>query len=864
MNAERHPLELEADHVRRYTDPAALGFTSTAELSVPQSLVGQERAEESIAFALEIADERYNLYVAGNPGSGRLTSVLKAVREVAAQRPTAKDWCYVHHFERQGEPVALSLPAGAAPVFARDVDTFVIACRRELRRALGSDAYRKQRDLLIQDVARKRESLLDQLQQHALEQGFIIQATTMGLAVIPVRRVAEPPVSAAGAAEEAQSAQVQPIPPDEFSTLPPDEQRRIREAHDTIQQEIADVLPRVQELEEEARERIRAFNHDTSARAVERQASTLAQKYSANDRIVEFIRHVQADIVSHGDVLAALPGTHGTNPSGDATPEAEQEHYAEDETGDGTDDGLTTQAELVLDEDLRERPHIAALLRRYRVNVFVTHSPDGGAPIVQEINPTYMNLLGRIEYGLHEGLPYTDHLMMKAGSLHRGNGGFLILQARDILSHPHSWEAVKRVLRFGIISIEDGDEVQTTPASASLRPEPIPARIRVILVGDTNIYAALLALDPEFGELFKVRADFDTDMERTPETERFYGQLAASVTSTHANPPLSREAVALLAEEGSRWAEDQYRLSTRLRGVQDLVLEASHFAGQVGAKVTAAEHVIQAIRARERRASLISDKLDDLMRQGTILIDTGGEVVGQVNGLTVLEVAGYAFGKPARITARTSPGVAGIMNLERETLTSGPAHTKGILTLSGYLAGRYAKDYPLSLSASICFEQVYGEIEGDSASSAELYAILSSLANVGIRQSIAVTGSVNQHGVIQAVGGVTHKVEGFFKACKMRGLSGEQGVIIPKANVRNLMLREEVVDAIRQGLFHIYSVSTIDEGISILTGMPAGTPDSQGNFLTGTINDRVSRTLRTYAEYVRAYSTGLRMNNVHH
>ncbi|HEY1387966.1 MAG TPA: AAA family ATPase [Ktedonobacterales bacterium] len=513
------------------------------------------------------------------------------------------------------------------------------------------------------------------------------------------------------------------------------------------------------------------------------------------------------------------------------------------------------------------------LLRRYRVNVLVTRQEPDGAPIVREINPSFANLVGHFEFGLRNGLPVTDHLMLKPGALHRANGGYLILQARDLFTQPRAWQAIKRTLRFGVISIEDGAEVVALPASASLRPEPIPARLKVILIGDPQTYAILTELDPEFAELFKVRADFDNSMPHTPEAEQYYAQFLGDIVRCAALPPLRADAVAMCIEEGGRQVADQARLSAVLSDVRDLALEAASVAPTVnlspttsigsGEQLTTREHVMRVLTTRERRLNLAADHIDEMIREGTILIDTSGDVVGQINGLTVLLSGGYSFGMPARITARTAPGLAGIVNIERETMMSGPAHTKGILVLGGYLAGRFARKLPLSLSATICLEQVYGEIEGDSASSAELYALLSSLSGLPLKQSLAVTGSVNQHGVVQAIGGVNEKIEGFFRVCAQGQLTGEHGVIIPRANVRNLMLRQEVIDAVRAGVFHIYAVSTIDEGIELLTGVPAGTADAGGLFPPETVNGRVSQTLREFTQSMRKFSTFPPFTNQH-
>jgi lon-related putative ATP-dependent protease len=860
MDERRQQWELRPEQVCQRTDAELLGFATTADLPAPARLIGQARAEEAIDFALEIPDENYNLYVSGQPGSGRSTSVLKAVRSVAGTGQSGSDWCYVYHFDRPSEPWAIELPAGGGHTFAHAVAAFVEDCRRELRRTFGSEQYRQRRVETLKDVSARRTQLLDGLRREALAHGFFMENTEMGLALVPLKRAEESAPGSGGdtrrSAGGAVSADLLPLSPEEFEALPPQERERVSAEHDRIQEVIAQALPQVHAIDEEVRDRLRALNDDVAQHVIAHLADALLQPYATHARIVEYVRHMQADMVAHVDVLGADTDaaimSRSDGAGMDGAP-GEEPFGADQSGGDISAPAGPDGAGPSDDEGPRKRAAVTLLLRRYRVNALVARQERDHAPVVREIHPTYSNLLGRIEFGLRQGLPFTDHLMIQPGAFHQANGGYLILHARELFRQPLSWEAVKRVLRFGVIGIETGEELSSTPASASLRPEPIPARIKVILIGDPQTYAALTALDPEFPELFKVRADFDSDMPRTPEAERFYAQFAGDVARCAQGLALTSGAVALLIDEGSRWVEDRARLTAQLRDVLDLTLEACNLARKEGAALATRDHVARAITARERRARLVPDKLDDLIAQGTILIDTSGAVVGQVNGLTVMAVAGYAFGEPARITARTAPGLAGIVDIERETLMSGPAHSKGILVLSGYLSGRYAQEFPLSLSASICFEQIYGEIEGDSASSAELYALLSSLANVPIKQSLAVTGSVNQRGEVQAVGGVNQKIEGFFKLCSARGLRGDQGVVIPRANVRNLMLREEVVDAVRAGQFHVYAVSTIDEGIEMLTGMPAGEADQDGCYPDGTINGRVSCALRTFSEHVRTF-----------
>jgi predicted ATP-dependent protease len=493
---------------------------------------------------------------------------------------------------------------------------------------------------------------------------------------------------------------------------------------------------------------------------------------------------------------------------------------------------------------------LTALLHRYRVNVICSHREDDHAPIVHEINPTRANLIGWQEFGTHEGRPFTDHMMIKPGALHRANGGFLVLQANDLLRAPNAWDALKRALRFQTITLDGGGEPQG-PVGASQRPEPIPASMRVALVGDRGTYFGLAEADPEFRQLFKVRADFDVEMPREIPTEQAYARYAGNVARTTGGAPLTAEAVALLIEEGSRWVERQDWIATVFGELRELTMEACYRARQVGSETTMGEHVRQAIQARERRMSIIADKDEQEIQEGRTLIQTEGAVVGQVNGLTIVPGGDYSFGRPTRITARVAPGQAGVIDIEREVALGGSLHSKGVLILSGYLRGRYAQEFPLSLSASLAFEQTYAGVEGDSASSSELYALLSSLSGVPIRQSLAVTGSINQQGEVQSVGGVTEKIEGFFTLCLKRELKGDQGVIIPRASVKSLMLRDEIVEAVRAVKFHIYAIAHVDEGIELLTGIPAGQPDRNGRYLEGTINARVLRTLRVYSERMR-------------
>lgn len=839
MEDGRQTLELAPAALRRQTDPAHLAFDTTSDLPAPAGMVGQERAQEAIDFALEMRDSRYNLFVNGEPGTGRRIAVSTAVEAIAKSRPAAQDWCYVYHFDQPEEPRAVALPPGVGRTFAHDVSAFVQASRRELRQAFSSDPYAAQRKDLLSDIEPQHTALWNALREEILALGFLLRTTELGIAILPLRL---PELSRSGGdtfgdAGENADGEPQVLSREEIDALPTAERERLREKHEQAEAFLKRALPEINSIEDEMGARIRTLNGDTAEKALVAGGDTIIAQYTISADAVEFLQRLRSDMVAHADILRG-ESDDGSGAGGEG--ESEEDDQGADGIGEG-------------------RVNLAALLRRYRVNVLVSHKPDDPAPIVIEMNPSRTNLLGRIESGTKRGLPFTDHLMIRAGALHRANGGFLIVQAHDLITS-HAWDTLKRVLRFGMIGMDSGSEAPSNQPGATLRPEPIPANVKAILIGDLSTYRPLMEQDPEFRLLFKVRADFDDEMLRNPDTEQAYARFAGNVARTNGGPVLGADAVVQLIEEGSRWAEDQERLSTEFGSLRDLTLEACYWAKKDQAEATTATHVKRAIAARERRSSLSADKYNELMREGQLVIETAGEVTGQVNGLSVRISTDHFYGVPMRITARTSPGVAGVTDIERETAMSGPSHSKGVLILSGFLAGRFAQDFPLSLSASICFEQNYEPIDGDSASTAELYALLSSLSGVPIRQSLAVTGSVNQRGEIQAVGAVTAKVEAFFRLCDARGLTGQQGVLIPRANIRNLMLREEIVDAARAGKFHIYAISTVDEGIELLTGIPAGRPDRDNRYLEGTINARVSQILRLYSDRVRAYTgngTGL-------
>ncbi len=783
----RGSLELGPAQLRRRLDPRTLPFRTTEDVEPLIGTIGQPRAVGAIEFGLEVDTAGYNLFVAGLPGSGRATTVQDAVERSAALRPSPDDWVYVHNFREADRPNAIRLPAGGGTVLARDTTEFVRAARREIPRAIESEEYEKRRHAVLAEVQERRDRLAEELRAFAHELGFALEITPVGVATVPL-------------------AEGRPLTADLFERLPAAEQERITKATDEIQQRNAGFLRQLHRLEQETAERVRELEREVALFAIGPLFHELREKYAEQEELLAYFDDIQNDVLEHLDDFR-----------------------------NGGDTGLQLPFAPLRRDDFF----------RYRVNVFVDNSGASGAPVVVERNPTYYNLIGRVEYRAAFGSMVTDFREIKAGALHRANGGFLVLELLDLLRHPFSWDALKRALRAGEVRIENlGEEFSAVP-SATLRPEPVPLAVKVVLIGPPPLYRLLYQLDEDFRELFKVKADFAPEMDWSEENALSYARFVGRWVGAAGLRHFDRAAVALLIEHSARLRESQRKLSARLIDISDVISEASFWAGRAGHELVGGEDVDRAIAEREYRSNLIQERVEELVDDGTIRIETAGERLGQVNGIAIIDLGDHAFGKPSRVTARTSIGRGTVASVEREIELSGPIHSKGFLILSGYLAGTYGQERPLALSASITFEQAYDEVEGDSASSAELYALLSALSGLPLRQGIAVTGSVDQHGAVQAVGGVTRKIEGFFAVCKARGLTGDQGVIVPAANVQNLMLRDEVVRAVQAGDFHVWAVSTIDEGLELLTGRPARE-----------IHSLVEERLTGYAEILRSFAGG--------
>ncbi len=802
------PDELRARHrlrpeqLRWVCDPEALPFRTTAELRADEVIVGQERAVRALDLGLAMAQPGYHIYISGPVGTGRTTYARKKIQAAAAGRPVPPDWCYVYNFQQPDQPTALSLPAGLGARFRRDMAELVDELQDVIRKVFGSETYAQRRRELVSTFEQQINTIWRDLEAKAAQLGFALQRTPAGINTIPVGPSGEP------------------ITPEQFALFTEAQKEEINRRGRALADEVSEALRRVRTVEREARDALRELEQRAVRSAAAHAIGRLRERYADHPKVVAYLDQVLDDVVEHLDLFK------------------EQE------------------------EPAVPFP-LAGLVRRdaftrYQVNLVVDNSRLEGAPVVEEPNPTYYNLVGKVEYRGELGALVTDFTMIKAGALQRANGGFLLLQARDVLLNPFAWDALKRALKSGEVRIENiGEQLGLVP-TATLRPEPIPLDIKVVLVGTPLLYLLLYVLDDDFRKLFKVKAEFDVDVERTEETMRAYAAAVGAICNRQGLRPFDRSAVARVLEYSARLAEHQQRLSTRFNEVVEVVYEASAWARQAGRDVVTAADVDRAVEEKVYRSNRVEERLRKAIAEGQLLVDVRGAVPGQVNGLSVLQLGDYSFGHPSRITARTYVGNRGVVNIERETEMSGRIHSKGVAILANYLGGKYAQNQPLSLNASLTFEQTYTEVEGDSASSTELYALLSDLAGVPIDQGIAVTGSVNQKGEIQPIGGVNEKIEGYFAVCKVLGLTGRQGVMIPAQNVTNLMLKPEVVEAVRRGEFHIYAVRTIDEGLEVLTGMPAGEPGPDGTYPEGTVNYLVSKRLQELAERLRRFAPGAR------
>jgi lon-related putative ATP-dependent protease len=782
--------ELAPADLNRACDTDRFPFKTTAELGLTRRIIGQPRGTRSIEFGIGIKSPGFNIYVLGPTGTGRTTTIERFLREKAAAEPVPRDWVYVQNFEDPRRPRAITLPAGMGNQLRDDLAQLIGALGREIPKAFETDEYSDARAEVAERLENDRNRAFQTLQQQAAESNCAILRTPDGLVVAPL-------------------VEGEPIRMEAYQALPEEERQQLDAARRAVERNLEGTLKAVAELEQAARSEVVALDQRVAASVVDHYLQALRAKYGAEEEALLHFDLVRQDIIEN--VTDFRPGD---EPSSGDKP---------------TDDPL----------------------RRYVVNVIVDNSTASGAPVLVESNPTYHNLVGRIEYEMRFGVPTTSFANIKAASLHRANGGYLVLRAADVLTNPHAWRALKRALNDQLVTIEE--LAAESLATKTLDPEPIPLDIKIILMGSPALYYSLFAAEEDFGKLFKVRADFDSEMDRTIENEDEFARFVAARCHEEGLCHFDRQAVGKMVEFGSRLAGSQNKLVTRFGIVADVVREASFWAQQAGRDIVQLEDVRSAIHERTYRADLVQAFLRREVIENHLFIDTTGAAIGQVNGLSIIQLGDYTFAQPARITAQTHMGRAGLVSIEREVELAGPLHNRGVLTLAGYLGGTYAQHHPLSLSASITFEQNYRGIEGDSASSAELYALLSSLAQLPIAQGIAVTGSVNQWGQVQPIGGVTEKIEGFYDLCAARGLTGEQGVVIPAANRADVTLREDVIEAVSAGRYHVWAVETIDQGLELLTGVPAGERQPDGSYPEGTIHRRVQNRLYQLAQELEAF-----------
>jgi lon-related putative ATP-dependent protease len=795
---------LSPDQLSNQCDPDQFSFETTAELEPLDAAIGQKRAIDAVQFGVGIRQPGYNLFALGPNGTGKHTSVGRLLEQKSAEEAVPPDWCYVYDFDHPQKPNALQLPSGQAPTLQNDMKALVEELFVVIPAAFEGDEYHTQKGAIESEFQERQEAELQEIRKEAEKEDIALIRTPSGLAFAPI-----------------QNGEV--IKPEEFMKLDEETRQTIEKKIGELQEKLQKVIRQVPQWVREGRSRVKALNEEVSDYVVKPLLDELKEKYSELPEVVDYLSAVQRDIISHNEIF--LDGADGGMPQPDGNPAV-----------------------------MAARMEREAFAKRYEVNVIVDHSETEGAPVIYEPNPNYPNLVGRIEHVVQMGALLTDFSLIQPGALHRANGGYLLLDARKLLLQPYAWEGLKRALRSEEIIIEAPAQSMGLASTVALEPEPIPLNLKVVLIGERMLYYLMVQHDPDFKELFKVAADFEDEVDRNEEANQEYARLIATLARQEDLLPFDRSAVARVIERGARLVGDSEKLTAHLGSIADLLREASYWAGQAGGEVVSAEHIQQAIDAQVYRSSRIKEKMQEQILRETILIDTEGEKVGQINALAVLSLGNYMFGRPNRISARVRMGKGEVIDIERQVDLGGPLHSKGVMILASYLGSNYAVERPLALSASLVFEQSYGGVDGDSASSAELYALLSALAEVPIKQSLAVTGSVNQHGDVQAIGGVNEKIEGFFDVCHARGLTGEQGVLIPESNVKHLMLREDVVQAVEDGRFHIYAVEAITDGIELLTGVPAGEMDEEGNYPEGSIGRRIVERIEKIAKKQREYS----------
>jgi lon-related putative ATP-dependent protease len=782
---------LTPQQLKRACDPEQFPFNTTAELAALEETLGQSRAMAALDFGVKIDSHGYNVFAHGPAGYGKHTIINRVLQEQPANRGKLFDWCYINNFNQTHKPNVLKLPPGVGAEFSRDMKRMVEELHAAIPAAFESDEYNARVQELQDEYKARRDQAFKDFEKEANEHDVELLATRAGFALAAMRdgKILEPA---------------------EFQKLPEEQQHHIEEIIEVLQEKLSRLIRQEPKWQRSLRDQIRLLNREVATLAVEHLIIDIKSSYREYPGICDYLDQVQEDVVE------------------------KVEEFLNPEEERGT----------IVPQDSED----SSSYRRYRINVLVDQRDTETVPIVYEDNPTYQNLIGKVEHLAHFGTLVTDFLLIKPGALHRANGGYLLLDANKVLTHPFAYEALKRALQAREIRIQPLSDLYSLTSTLSLEPEPIPLDIKVILIGDRMLYYLLQSLDPEFSELFKVTADFEETIDRTIDNNLLYAKMIAKLISGKSLRAFDKGALAHVIDYASRLSEDQDKLSIHMHSVDDLLNEANYWAQHLNAEVVSRDHVQKAIDEKVSRVSRVRDRAFEEILRGTLMLDTEGTRVGQVNGLTVIDLGDFVFGQPARITATVNIGDGDIIDIEREVELGGPIHSKGVMILGAYLASRYAVKRPFSLAGHIVFEQSYGQIEGDSASAAELCALISAIADIPVLQSFAVTGSVNQHGDIQAIGGVNEKIEGFFDVCKRRGFSNGQGAIIPEANVKHLMLHDDVIEAVQAGKFHIYSVQSIDEMLELLTGRTMGTMNALGEYEENSINYFIERRLDKFAD----------------
>ena len=787
--------ELNYKQLKMTCDSNIFKFETTEKLESITTGIGQDRGIKALEFGVNVDIKGYNLYIEGPNGVGKTMYTKNYLRKIAKKKKVPQDWCYIYNFNNPNEPIAVSLPAGQGKEFKEDMEEFTKEIKKDIKNTFNNEDFEKEKEIIKQEFEDKRASLMEKLEKDAMEYSFQVKSAQNGIYMMPV-------LDGKALKEE------------EFDALDEELKAKYEEKSETVQQMIMDIIGKIKQIERMSDKKIEEWQSNVALLTVNVHINLLKTKYKRNKKINKFLNDVKQDVLKNVPVFLE---------------EDQNQQQANQQP----------QAPQIQNPD----PCL-----NYRVNLFVDNSDLEGAPVIMDSNYSYQNIFGKLEYENYYGTLKTDFTMLKAGLLHKANGGFIMFQARDLLANGISYATLKKALRIKEIAIENTTDQATSMAMVSLKPEPIPLDLKVMLIGDAAIYQTLLAMDSDFKNLFKIKVEWEEKADLNEENANKLARIIHDYCEQVGLLPLDKHAMAKVVEYSSRMCGDQTKISTLFNDLFEVIGEASTWAKIAKSKIVTANYIEKALLEQKDRVKKYDETYTQLIKENTLLISTSGSKVGELNGLTVMTIGNSTFGKPAKITVNTYTGKSGIINIEREVEMSGSTHSKGVFILSGYLGEQFAQDIPLSLTASICFEQLYNGVDGDSASSTELYGLLSSLSEIPISQSIAVTGSVNQKGEIQPIGGVNEKIEGFYQICKMRGLDGSHGVMIPIQNVKNLQLSDEVIDSVKNGLFKIYAISTIDEGIEVLTGVPAGKKDKQGKFPKGTINYLVYEKLKKYAE----------------